>query len=993
MKKIATLAVVLLLCGASPRAQQIPEQLPPFRTGVELVTVDVTVLARDGQPLRGLRAEDFSVSVAGDPRRVVSAEYVDWPSAPRAAQASDAPWVSTNEGAQGGRIFVFVVDQNTLEPGTAKQVVSGAQRLLARLTPADRSALMVIPVGPSVDLTWTHARVSEAMKRVGGLAHTELLWEYGSLEEARDIAAQNQFVLRRVAERECGGASFASASSGGGISGNTQGGGQGSGGSTGGGGGGGSTGGTGGNQGGGGGSSGGGGSGSDPAGGSSVGFDSGFGFGNQCMRQVQMQAQSLWHSAVGTSMTSMTALRRILGLLAQVGGDKTVVLMSGGWPLDERDQMSLLSMMATEAAAARATVYPFFVPASDMSASRRLITPAPLADQHVQAWPLETLASMTGGASFRVPVGADGPFDRLTRELTGYYRLGVERAPEDRDGKGRPLKVQVARSSTTVRARAVFDVRTYEDRDWSARLRAALLSPAPATGVGLKLTSYAAAYRDDPTRVSLVLAGEASHLAGGQASFLVALRDAAGKEVATEERPLGTPADDRLPFTFSLPVARGTYTVRLAVIDSAGHVGSVEHQAEAREVRLGPLAGFGPLMVRLPAEANARPLIALEGVGYAERLALQLDLQGDADRLADADVEFEIASTAEGPALVRTDATVSHDASRGSALAEAMPDVRLLPPGRYIVRARVSSGGEDLGELRRPFEIAGPARVDLASVSGSSATAARPAAGHLASRAAGAVPPFTVDQVLATPVLGAFLDRVSARSDSSSPAVRDLVAEARSARDVGAVRVPGSVGSEAPATAAFVRGLSLLARHKLDDAANEFRAALRAAPDFYPAMVYLGACYAAGGKDREASGAWQTALIGVGDTVGLHVLLADALLRQGKGDQALQVLDRARDRWPDDEQVQKRFATAAIAAGRYVDGIETVDELLTAGREDEPLLALALLALYEASVSGAPIVGPEQDRVRMARFADAYRVRGGPSLALVEKWMSVVGSK
>ena len=710
------------------------------------------------------------------------------------------------------------------------------------------------------------------------------------------------------------------------------------------------------------------------------------------MRAVEMQAQSVWHAAVGTSLTSVTALRRILALLAQAGGDKAVVLMSGGWPLDERDQMSLLSMVATEAAAARATLYSFFVPTSEVAASRRLMTTAPIADQHVLAWPLETLASMTGGTSFRVPVGAAGPFDRLTRELGGYYRIGVERSPQDRDGKGRHLKVGVARGNATVRARAIFDVRTYEDRDWSARLRAALVSPAPATGVALRMTSYAAADRDDPSRVRLVLAGEASHLAAGQVSFQVVLRDGNGKEVLSEERPLGTPTGDRLPFTFSLPVARGSYIVRLAVLDSAGHVGSIEHIAEARDMRLGPLAGFGPLLVRVPAGPGAEPVIALEGVGYAERLALQLDLQGEGGRLAETDVVFEIASTDDGPALVRSDATLTQDAAGGSALAEAMPDVRLLPAGRYIVRARVSSGGSDLGELRRPFEIMGPARGEFVVVDGAS-TAGATAPAHLASRAAGAVPPFAIDQVLAAPVLGAFLDRVSARSDSSSPAVRDLVAEARNASDIGRVRVPASIGSEAPATAAFVRGLSLLAQRRLDNAANEFRAALRAAPDFYPAMVYLGACYAAGGKDREAAGAWQTALIGEGDTVRLHILLAESLLRQGKGDQALEVLERARDRWPDDEEVQKRFATAAIAAGRYVDGIETVDDLLSAGRDDEPLLALALLALYEASVNGAPIVGPEQDRVRMARFADAYRARGGPSLALIEKWMSAVEPK
>ena len=46
------------------------------------------------------------------------------------------------------------------------------------------------------------------------------------------------------------------------------------------------------------------------------------------------------------------------------------------------------------------------------------------------------------------------------------------------------MKVQVSRSGATVRAREIFDVRTYEDRDWAARLSSALESPVPATSVG-----------------------------------------------------------------------------------------------------------------------------------------------------------------------------------------------------------------------------------------------------------------------------------------------------------------------------------------------------------------------------------------------------------------------------------------------------------------------------------------------------------------------------
>ena len=254
------------------------------------------------------------------------------------------------------------------------------------------------------------------------------------------------------------------------------------------------------------------------------------------------------------------------------------------------------------------------------------------------------------------------------------------------------------------------------------------------------------------------------------------------------------------------------------------------------------------------------------------------------------------------------------------------------------------------------------------------------------------MPRFALGQVLAPEVLGVFLDRVAARPDSSSPAVSQLLDEARTtgARELA---VPDETARSAPAVSAFLKGLTLLANQKIEAAATEFRDAIRAAPDFYPAMVYLGACYAAGGKDREAAGAWQTALIRLGDTVAVHALLAEALLREGKSDQASRVLDSTRDRWPDDRAVNRLFATATIAAGRYGDGLDAVDELLATGARDGPLLELALLVLYEAFVNGAPIVSAEQDHARMTRFADAYRVTGGPSLALVETWLSAAAPK
>ena len=116
-------------------------------------------------------------------------------------------------------------------------------------------------------------------------------------------------------------------------------------------------------------------------------------------------------------------------------------------------------------------------------------------------------------------------------------------------------------------------------------------------------------------------------------------------------------------------------------------------------------------------------------------------------------------------------------------------------------------------------------------------------------------------------------------------------------------------------------------------------------------MVYLGACYAAGGNDKEAAGAWRTALIKEGDAVAVHVLLADALLRQDKGDLALQALDDARARWPEDQGLQRRFAVAALLSGKQAEGLQAVDELVEKQAADEPSLALALLVLYDAFVN------------------------------------------
>ena len=979
---------------APPQAPAQPGQTPTFRSGVELVAVDVGVVDRQGQPVRGLTTSDFTVMVAGQPRRVVNAEFVDSlaeTSRSNLRRSSLESMISSNEGASIGRMFVFVVDQGTLEPGNVRHVGQAASRFLATLSFADRSALMLLPSGPNVSFTWVHDKVREALGRVIGQAGHDNTFEFGSLTEAREISNRSQIALRTVAQRECGSGAAASAgldafsggsgglggpstpSGGGGTQGGQGSGGGGTGGAGGAGGSGGSTQGT---------SSGGSGTGQRSSGG---------GFGSSCTRDVQMRAEWAWRGVQMTSQTSINSMRQMLAALTQVRGDKTIVLISGGWPLDDREQHTTITTLASEAAAARATFYTLYVPNTVGSASRRMITTTPANDSYLHSGPLDTLASMTGGASYRAEVGAEAVFDRLGRELSGYYRLGVEKDATDADTRTRRMKVQVSRSAVTVRAREIFDARNYDDRDWAGRLAHALEAPIASTAIGLRVTSYLAADADDPKRVKLVFTGEASRVEAGDATVQIMIRDVNGVRVLAGEQPVGEPRGDNLVFTANVPVAPGTYVARIAVIDGAGRIGSVDHRIDAHRAVIGGIASTDPLLLRVPPAGRGETRVALDTVTQDERLAIQIDLDGERALLEATTVDFDVAATADGPAVVKASGNLVNNRT-GSVLAQGVSEMRMLPPGAYFARAHVRSNGDLVGEMRRPFTLKA-ASLDATVVAGGPAVEAS-IVGNMAPRATArlvaTLPRFTVDHVLAPEVLGSFLDRVAARPDAASPMIRDLVRDART--NIGQLYISDVLAAQSP-VGAFLKGVSLLSQHKLEPAAASFRSAMRASADFYPAMVYLGACYAAGGNDKEASGAWRTALIKEGDVLPLHTLLADALLRQDKGEMALETLDKARARWPSDDGIQRRFVLAAMLAGEYADGLQTLDDLVARKAEDEPTLTAGLIALYEAFRTGKPIETEEKDRERMVRLADAYRARGGPSVALIDTWLEATKKK
>jgi hypothetical protein len=125
MRVIAAAFAVLAAAslGARPVAAQTAQtdQPPAFRSGVEVLEVDVTVVDGRGNPVTDLRGPEFSVTVDGQPRRVVSAEYIAdvLPRNKRVAPKLD-PYISNNTDRRPGRLIMIAVDRNNTDTNTIR---------------------------------------------------------------------------------------------------------------------------------------------------------------------------------------------------------------------------------------------------------------------------------------------------------------------------------------------------------------------------------------------------------------------------------------------------------------------------------------------------------------------------------------------------------------------------------------------------------------------------------------------------------------------------------------------------------------------------------------------------------------------------------------------------------------------------------------------------------------------------------------------------------
>ena len=144
---IVGLAVTLAVTPIVTSQQQAP---PSFRSRLDVVHLDVSVLDRQRRPVRGLTAADFTVLEDGKPQPVSVFSAIDVPAPPLEPPAKWAQSVSsdvqTNDASEQpeGRLFVILVDDAMMpgDPAAVKNARKIGRGIVDRMGPLDQAAVV-----------------------------------------------------------------------------------------------------------------------------------------------------------------------------------------------------------------------------------------------------------------------------------------------------------------------------------------------------------------------------------------------------------------------------------------------------------------------------------------------------------------------------------------------------------------------------------------------------------------------------------------------------------------------------------------------------------------------------------------------------------------------------------------------------------------------------------------------------------------------------------
>jgi VWFA-related protein len=662
---------LLLALSAALGAHQQP---PSFRSSVDVVSVDAIVVHDDGRPVAGLGPEDFSVTVDGVSRPVVSAQYIgptegaDDPSVhaigAEAAGSDDAsrlPEISTNDLAASGRIVLLIIDRTNIRLGEGSQQMAAVARFVRQLSPGDRIGLHTFPAGgPDVDVTSDREAVIAALATIRGIEERRAD-PLVSLTISEALRVESgppgpRAVPADILERNCQGLGTMPVD--------------------------------------------------DPT------------YMQQCRSRVQSIAGLIAREARRRAEDTLTQLGSVLESLRYVEGTKSVVFVSEGLVFDPQVR-TRLQQFGSAAAATGTNFYAIQLYVPPAEAAQSTLRPDWDEDRRLRADGLSLVTAVSGGALFRPAAGLDSTFVRVARELSARYVLGFQVTPADRDGKVHRIEVRLKQPhSRIVRHRTEFTAGTrpsgYVRR--VETLPGALSEPMPISALPLRVATYVTP--EPGTGYKVLIDAEIGTPGTERMSAQIAF-DIAGegrRRVAGGEDSLKAAPESRggpLRFTTAVPLARGRYRLKFAAKDASGRIGSVDHPFVVAGPAAGEIAASSLMLYRPAGTGATRPELIFEISQNEPAFGAHLIAQPGAAATDGLSAVLEVADAARTTRFNRTMTLIVDPTTRQHDFEAHVPTTG-WQPGAYMVTATLLKGDQRIVQTRRTLSLrAAPAEEDI----------------------------------------------------------------------------------------------------------------------------------------------------------------------------------------------------------------------------------------------------------------------------------------
>jgi VWFA-related protein len=676
-----------------------------FPTAVELVTVDVAVVDKKGQPVAGLTKDDFAVKDDGVPQNLSSFEAVVVPAPSRASVPSPPPPrepISTNAVpvSRRGRTFLVVFDDIHLSPLQAQRARGAVAAFLqSGVSPGDRVTLVATGGGAWWNETMPGGRdaLIAILKRLDGRyvpdPSPDRITEFEAMriEEYQDEAMAWQVKRRFDAYGAVGQEK-------------------------------------------------------DPRGVRPP--DAVSSAPGMIPEVVRMRAREVHDLARSRDKIACDVMARVIQSVSDVKGRKAMILVSQGFVYD----IQLRAMKDVVMASRRANVPIYFIdtrglqglPDAFTAAFGRPIeaqdTVAVLADLSREAEGSESLALDTGGFVVKNSNDLAGGISRVSAESRVYYLLGYTPPDLKRDGRFRKIEVKLtdrSRKGLSVRARRGYYAplegapagKPGEHTD--PLIAKALDSPFEEEGVPLRVSSFVfdetllnqmsvtiateidirkLGFKEEESRANDALAFiiEAQHRESGEyyrydQKIEMSLLEATRRRL---ERTWYTVARE-----FTLPA--GGYQAKVVVKDlNSGKVGSVIHEFEVPSG--GRLRVSTPVLSdRLePGEGGTqRPVLQVRrsfargSVLYCQYSVFGAAREEKGSLMPDVTAGYEI-RRADGKVFKRGAPTRINPTSLGALMRLSGISLQGAGPGGYelILTVRDELAGKSV-KVREPFEI------------------------------------------------------------------------------------------------------------------------------------------------------------------------------------------------------------------------------------------------------------------------------------------------